>query len=208
MHKLISILGIMFMLYSCGSNEGVNNCRYNRDKLLTEIDTALLDKRDYPDEQFYEVLDKGSNIGARGIYKFDKDETLRFYAFLLSDSNDYIFSREYDSLGTLIDSTGREVVQWYFRKISSDSVKITFYLYGINQTYDDINLGFGTATRTNIDLFKSPIFSNILGGSFTSVIDKEENRKIFITGKRFNTCSGEKYSFTDSTEVPSELFDN
>ncbi len=207
MRNLIFVLIAGIIFYSCDSkNEIKNNCRYSSGRLIEDFDSALIEVKSFPNGRVYEILDKGSNIGAKGIYKFDEIGRLRFYAFLLSDSNDYTFSRQYDSLGRTIRVTGGEVVQCYFRKISTDSLKITFFLYGLSQKYADINLQYGTTYKTEVELFKSPIFSNILGGSIMTELSKERGKIIYIMGKRLDICSASEYYFRDSVNVPSELF--
>ncbi len=162
----------------------------------------MFDFGDFRKEGLIEVSDKKSNIGAKGIYKFDLDQRLRFYAFLLSDSNDYVFSREYDVDGRIVNKTGGDVVQWYFRKLSEDSMKVTFYLYSLDERYDSIDLSYEKQTLKNIVLYTSPIYSNIVGTSVTLPNLNKQNGIIYIKGKKENKCIPRESTFVDSSSVP------
>lgn len=168
------------------------------------FDTTIYNKKGNFGEKGYEVIDKGSDIGVKGFYKFDKNQNLIFYAFLLSDSNEYNFSIEYDKFGSEIKTTGNEVIQWYFRKVNSDSIRATFFLYTINRKYQNIKV---IADRTHkVDLVESPIFSNIIGGAFYFRLKDITREKIYIEGQRINVCNQSKIEFKDSAFIPRSLF--
>jgi hypothetical protein len=197
------LLFLIVIICSC-KKENNNKCRYTLDDLLQNFDTSLLVQAAYKDYGVYEVTDVGSNIGVKGIYKFDKNKTLRFYAFLLSDSNDYIFSRSFDTAGNIIGKTGKEVVQWYFRKLSGDSVKVTFFLFGLHQNYNNVQVKLAQSSK-DIKLVKSPIFSNILGGSIICSKLELNTDWLFITGKNDDECLNLKKTFLDSAAVLAEF---
>lgn len=187
-------------MYSCGNKPVKPNfcCIYNSDKLFSEYTEKTLDTTYYEDGEFLEVIDKGSDIGSRGIYKFDKNKKLRFYAFLLNTQNEYDFSRVYDSTGCLVEQSGSEVVQWYLRP-QKDSIKITFYLFGLKKTYSDVSVFSKSIGEIPVKLFKSPIFSNLQVGSF--MVSNRVNEKFNIKGKMFEKCTERLDFFKDSVFI-------
>jgi hypothetical protein len=204
MHRIYFII-IAILFYSCVSKMKKEPCIYTRDKLLKNFNNALLDSENYPNDSLLEVWDKGSSNDVRGIYKFNSAGILRFYAFLLSDSNEYNFSRTYDTTGNIVEKTGNDVVQWYFRKLQGDSIKLTFYLFGLDQSYSDLQLKLASDDLKEIKVFQSPIFSNILAGSIICDRASLDTEWIYLTGKRHNKCLNTDEKFADSAEVPAEV---
>jgi len=125
------------LICACSLRQEKVHCRYTSTDLLRTHDSSLFEKKYYQQENLIEFLDLGSRDGVKGIYKFDENKVLRFYAFLLSDSSDYVFSRSYDDEGHVVERSGREVIQWYFRKLPNESIKITFYMFCLRQCYKD-----------------------------------------------------------------------
>jgi hypothetical protein len=97
----LNVLISLILIFSCREKQKNTQCLYTRDAISKAFDTSLLEKRNYSKDSLFEVLDIGADGGTRGIYKFDEKNRLGFYAFLLSDSNNYNFSRTYDTLGNI-----------------------------------------------------------------------------------------------------------
>jgi hypothetical protein len=201
----IYFLIIAILFCSCVSKKKNEPCIYTRENLLKNFDNALLNSQNFPNDSLLEVWDKGSNNDVRGLYKFNTSGILRFYAFLLSDSNEYNFSRTYDTSGNIIEKTGNDVVQWYFRKLPGDSIKLTFFLFGLDQTYSDLQLKLASDDLKEIKVFPSPIFSNMLAGSIICDRGNLNSDFIYLTGNRHNKCLNTDEKFADSVEVPTEV---
>lgn len=202
---IITIL-VLSILLSCTSGEAekFSTCRYTSSNLLAENDTSLLEIKQYKDDNLLEILDKGSDIGARGIYKFDNNKTLRFYAFLISDSNDYVWSRTYDTLGSIIENTGGSILLWYFNKPYADSIGVTAFLSTLGQKYQNIKFSLDRKKWQQPLVFKSPIFSNVIGCKF--IINAQINYShLFIRGDVIENCAKEMPNyFIDSIVIPKQ----
>jgi hypothetical protein len=134
-----------------------------------------------------------------GLFQFDRNQMLRFYAFLVNDSNEYSFSLAYDSLGNIVNRTGGDVVNWVIDKHDADSLDITFLLYSIHFSYGRSKLVIDRDTFANIRLFKSANFSNLIGGSITIPHTKYRGRKIiYLSGLKKNMCTSETSILKDS----------
>jgi hypothetical protein len=193
--KRFLLIITFFGIISCHQNtENKHPCIYLLSDLYRNYDSVKFRvsksrTKDWVDLEEY----SGSN--PKQLYQFDKNNRLRFYAFLFNDS-DYNFSEKYDSLGNTIGKTGSEIVKWFIEKHGSDSLDITFLLYTIHRSYGNINLIFGKQTFQNIKLFKSSEFSNLIGGTKrVSLTGEKVDRSIYLSGRKFNVCSNDTVTF-------------
>ena len=193
----------------CNSSTGTkSNCKYILDDLLQKVDSPKIEIKKYEKDSMTEAVDVSNNIlEGRGLYKFDNNNVLRFYGFLVNNNNnDCYFSVFYDSSGSEIKRTGDDVVRWYAKTIAKDSFQLIFYLYAINNNFNNLKIKIDNYTISNINLVPSKMFSNLLG--FSTIISKNiTNRTIYITGERVNTCNKEKFPIKDSVILPNTVID-
>ena len=196
---------ILSYSFSCNSKENeVKNCSYTVADLYRDYDSLSFEKVKFERKGNTDFLDKGS-MGKRSIYTFDNNNVLRFYAFLISDSNEYNFSIRYDSLGNEIKRIGPEVVHWFFRKLGKDTVSVTFFLNAINHVYNGLRIEYGTKKYNDIQLQKSEVFSNIIGSTIDIVMPKSSLiDTVYIYGLKKDACSGKEIDFKDFVLIPSE----
>jgi hypothetical protein len=194
---------IFCLVLSCNlKKDKKENCSYSIDHLLKDFDSSQFER--IPFEEKIDFIEKKSSLGERGIYTFDKNNILRFYGFLINSNNEYDFSIQYDSLGNEISRTGRDVVQWYFRKLENDSLKVTFLLYSANYSFSNISLQLKNKSINNIKLFKSPLFSNLIGNSIVLPLVQGKDT-VFISGQKVNLCTGKSQRFEDFVLIPKEV---
>ena len=67
---------------------------------IKKYDSTKYTRIDYETPKMTEIFDSNS-FQEKGHYKFDEYNRLRFYAFLVDDSNGYYFSINYDTLGRM-----------------------------------------------------------------------------------------------------------
>jgi len=195
------------ILLSCNLNNSPKEiCTYKLNSYITNFDTSRFTKTEYDSPKITEIMDKPDIVKERGFYKFDQNNTLRFYAFLLNNKNEYNFSIEYDSLGNEINKSGTEVVHWYFRRLTNDNLRITFLLYSIHHIYKNVLIKYGTNHFNNIELQKSEAFSNIIGNTLELKISKaNKSDTIYILGEKEYSCSHKIHIFTDFVLIPKEI---
>ncbi len=199
---------ISLTVFSCSKKtKKAFNCIYSIDSLVRDYDTSKFFVQHFKDKRVVDFIEPRSKYGEAGIYTFDESDNLRFYGFLRNDSNMIDFSIQYDSLGNEVARTGGEVVNGYFRKIGSDSLKFTFFLLALNYSYSDIVVKNGIIKIEPGQLYKSDIFSNLIGKTITISFDSKHNNKmVYIEGIRENTCTKKMKHFIDSTIIPSEVY--
>jgi hypothetical protein len=206
MLKTFILIFVMICMVSCNTNDNKKtSCAYTLADINKIFDSSMMERVDYKKDSVKEVLDRGSNFGERGIYKFDENDILRVYAFLINDRREYDFSIHFDSLGNEIRRTGTEVVQWYFRKLKGDSLAVTFFLSTINRSYENLSIEYGGKRIENIQLRKSKTFSNLIGS--TNDVKAPSTRKdtVYLYGIREDACSRQKRTFKDFVLVPKEV---
>jgi hypothetical protein len=184
----------------CNSGKNKNICSYKIDTLFKNYDSSKFIIKRY--DNLVEVLDSVPQAEEKGIYKFDKNGVLRFYAYLLNENNDYYFGIEYDSLGREINKPKSTVVRCLVSKFGSDSLKLSFLLYKINNSYGDIQLE-GSNFLKKVSLFESKHLSNLIGADL--IIPIPPNKTVYITGAMRNNCLFEATNFKDSVILPKEL---
>ena len=202
MRLLLSSLSILAILYSCNSNSKTTlqtNCLIKYDSLFKLIDTNNLEIIRGTDSAAIEVLDKMSKYGQRGILRFDKNNNLRFYAFLYNDHNDASFFLTYDSLGNKTRRSNSEVLQWLFYSPKDSTVKFTFFLCALDRNYGDITIKAGKFRKDKITLYKSSFTKLICANVSINKEDLDNTRKIYITGNWQDKCLKEQRLFIDST---------
>ena len=201
----IALLLATVNLFSC-HNKGktISPCVvYTLDSLASRYDTSAFFIKHFKDKRVIDFIEPRSKYGEAGIYTFDENNNLRFYGFLTNDSNVIDFSIQYDSQGNEVERTGSDVVNGYFRKYNSDSLKMTIFLYSINYSYKDVSIRIANVTIKCGELYKSDIFSNLIGKTITIPSFKNlQKRMTYVEGTRVNLCTQEVKHFIDSTEIP------
>ncbi|MCB0716090.1 MAG: hypothetical protein KDC06_08765 [Chitinophagaceae bacterium] len=204
--KILSTLTFIFFFISCGSaKDKCVGCEYTLSRLLEEYGSKKFTvKTDYKDG-FVHVFEHRNKYGEAGLYYFDSSGRIRFYAFLIDSTNFVDFSIEYDSKGCIINRTGSEVVNGYFRK-SEDSIKATFFLNSINTAYSNINVRVGNKIIEIDTLYQSDFFSNILGRTISLPCSWVESEPmLYVKGLKRNLCTNKVNIFIDSTLIPNEV---
>ena len=194
-------------MISCHQNGKRNTkCVYSMDDLFKKYDSTkfkMAKSRTLDWIDVTEIVDSGS--GESNLYQFDKNNMLRFYAFINDSNNDFTFSVKYDSLGNVENKTGRDVVRWHLSSRGSDSLDLTFFLYGINYSYWDITLVIGVDSISNLEIFKSA-YSNLF--AYTQTIknsrlkDDSVKRRVYVYGKKVNMCTNDTTIFSDLGYLP------
>lgn len=199
---------IICIFFSCINKEKQKrNCAYTINDFYNNVDTTMMIKRKFEKESVTEFVDKKNKINQGGIYKFDENNILRSYAFLIDTTNKALYAIEYDSFGNEISKTGSDVIQWYFRRMGGDSLAITFLLYSINYSYDSVQLQYGDLFLNNIEMYKSPNFSNLLVRTVdVALIKNKAMNKISLIGIKENSCTSKSSFFSDSTFIPEKIF--
>ncbi len=202
MKNTIKVLLILFVC-SCNQKHDNTNCAYQVRDFINVYDTSRYKIKVYFDEGMTEIKDRNTTVIERGIYKFDEKNILRFYGFLINETNGYHFGVDYDSLGNETERVGSEVVQWYFRKINDDTVRVTFLLFGLNNHYEQLTMQYPNGKIEQLELIKSERFSNLIGSSLDFA--KRQNGaglSLYIKGYRINDCTQTKTAFKDSVQIP------
>ena len=202
MRIAIKILLILFV-YSCNRKSDNTNCAYHVRDFINAYDTSRYKLKVYPDEGMTEIKDNNTSVSERGIYKFDEKNILRFYGFLINDNNGYNFGVDYDSSGNEIKRVGSEVIQWYFRKINTDTIRVTFLLFGLRNHYEQVTIQYPNGETEQVELIRSERFSNLLGNSLDfSKKQIVNDLPIYIKGYRINDCTQSRTAFKDSVHIP------
>lgn len=205
MKKAIKALFIL-VLYSCNERSDNSNCAYHVQDFIRSHDTSQYNLKVYPGEGMTEIKDTNTSVTERGIYKFDEKNILRFYGFLINENNGYHFGVDYDPSGKEIKRVGSEVIQWYFRKISTDTIRVTFLLFGLHNHYDQIVVRYPNGANEQVELMRSDRFSNLLGNSLDfAKLQLNAGRSIYIQGDRINECTQSRTAFKDSVQIPSAM---
>ncbi len=199
MKKYIIYIASIFsiFIFSCSDNSTEKNKRYTISDFFKKYDSSKFRTKEY--EGWKEILDTVNITGERGLYKFDKNGTLRFYGYLLNENNDYFFGVEYDSLGNMIKAPKSNVIRWFVSKIGEDSLKLSFLLYGINYSYGKVKIE-DSNYLIKVPLFESKYFSNILAGDI--IIKKPKKKIVYITGVMNNHWQNKVSNFKDSVIIP------
>ena len=195
------------MLFSCGLRPKVHNnlarCAVRYDSLFQTVDTSNLEILKNTDSAAIEVLDKRSQKGDRGLFRFDSKGNLKFYAFLVNYHNDYEFSIVYDSLGNRKRSTTGEVVHWFFFKRRDSALRFEFLLCAVDFNYADIKVEAGSFVSENVRLFESD-FVKLIGAEIRiPSMYLVGHSKIYVSGMKQDKCTKIESSFIDSATIPS-----
>lgn len=181
------------------------NCFVKYDSLFRDIDTSELEIIRNTDSAAIEVLDKQTKSGERGLFRFDENDNLRFYAFLNNEHNETNFYIEYDSTGKKMRSTTQEVVQWTFFKRKDSTLRFEFYLCALDYNFGEIQIKAGKYKSEEITLFETS-FVKLIGADVRfNFSNLDSSQKIYITGRKQDKCSKSFSEFTDSTTVPADL---
>jgi len=203
MKTLIFILTITTIFAACHFKH--NNISYS--KTTDSCSYTLLDFVSANDSSKY-ILTKLTNMTEVSDkvkweyvsqYIFDTNNVLRFYAFANTKTHSYKFGIDYDSLGHQIDTLKSTIVSWYVDRMVHDSVVITFYLYGINYSYKDIEVIEPNYTK-KISLYYSDYFSNLIHGKDT-LANPHKTIMIYVTGTIKNKCTQQAKEFIDSSSL-------
>jgi hypothetical protein len=191
---------LIFFSSSCESDKKDEVvCNYTLNDFLKKYDTSrvMINKGD----GFTEIFDTIKSGG--GDFKFDKNNILRFYGFLLDEKkNSFRFGVNYDSLGNQINTPKFTVVRWIGTKKGNDSLVLNFYLYSINYSYEDVKL-FNSNFSRDIELFESDFYSSLICGEAT--IENPYKKKLFyLKGKIRNNCTKISRDFIDSSYVTAD----
>lgn len=192
---LISFIMICFII-SCKKNEK-SYCQYKLKQLLA-IDTPQVSIT-YKDDSIIEVREKTKN-GFGGMYRFDREDNLRFYGFFINDTQFY-YSEEYDHKGNIIQTEGVPMVSFdVFRKKNNDTVLFTGSLYSLNKKYEEIEIISNNKDTIRPKLlYKSDLYTNMKEFYFTLPIAKSINDLVFYaTGTVISMCNQGKESFNDT----------
>ncbi|HSZ34494.1 MAG TPA: hypothetical protein VK772_14360 [Puia sp.] len=198
---------ILFSLYysiSCNQSFSKNpTCIVLEENILKKYDSSKFKITNSRTAGWSDVIENPLVPDKKCLYEFDENKRLRFFAYLINDS-DYIFSYKYDSLGNIIGKTGDEVVKWFSSKPSVDSLQISFLLFSLNFSYIRNTLIVNNDTFSNVKLYKSRYYTNLIGGSATTVIKRSEHKGfVYLTGERLNKCSRDTTFYADSISLES-----
>ena len=200
MKKLFFLFSLFLVFVSCSKIKSEKHrCIYLFDELVfNDTNRLIMEKSHTPN--FQDLLERDDSSKEKSLYQFDSNRRLRFYAFLYNDS-DYSFSIKYDSLGNIIKKTGGDVVKWVAEKQGTDSLHVAFLLYSIGISYGKINMTVNNDTFKNITLFKSRIFSNLVGGTIRAPSRDIIGKNIKITGLKRINCTSVYAHFNDSVII-------
>jgi hypothetical protein len=198
---------LLFSLYySISCNHSISKkptCIVLEENILKKYDSTKFKISNSHTPGWTDVIENPLSRDKKCLYQFDKNKRLRFFAYLINDS-DYLFSYKYDSLGNIVNKTGDEVVKWFSSKPVADSLEITFLLYSLNFSYRRVTLIIGNDTFGNIVLYKNRYYTNLIGGSATVLIKTGVNKEFaYVTGEKLNKCSRDTTFYTDSISLES-----
>jgi hypothetical protein len=201
-----TVLAIVSLTYFLSCNTKTNklgNCAYNFNTFQKNFNNSRYDKR-ITDENWIEVMDKDNDFGEKGLYQYDENLRLRRYAFLLDSTNEAYYIVQYDSLGNEIERPKSEVVRWYIRSESKDSLRLAFYLNAIQHQYKNIQIQYSDTTVSITKLEDSERFTNLIGARF--LLPKlQKGAKVVLTGLKINTCTNIQQKFNDFVIIPSQM---
>jgi hypothetical protein len=150
-------------LTSCVEYSKREKCSYTIHSLFASHDSSLFEVNIY--EGVTEVIDQHNDANERGIYKFDENGVLRFYAYLIDSLNNFFFSINYDSSGRQMGQLSSPVVRWFVSKADTESVSVMFLLYQVNHSYGEVRV-IGNNVK-QVSLYKADKSSNLIGATIT-----------------------------------------
>jgi hypothetical protein len=194
---LIFFFLLILLNFSCNTNKKNEvTCNYTLKDFFERQDTTRVAIRN--GNGFTEIFDTIKSGG--GDFKFDKNNVLRFYGFLLNEKkNSFRFGINYDSLGNQINAPKCTVVRWIGRKKENDSLILNFYLYNINYSYENIRL-FSSNFSHAIELFESDFYSALICGEVT-IANPRKKELFYVKGKIKNNCTQTSKDFIDSSYI-------
>jgi hypothetical protein len=199
-HQILIFIFLFFI--SCKTKKQNNSpCYhpYTSSNLLKDYDSAR-----FQIQQTIEGIEISDTFTfmERGLYKFDKNNNLRLYAYLVDTTNATNFEISFDSLGNEIEQKGSNVMRWFINKKGTDSLRVWFLLFKINRSYGDIHIT-GSDFSTQVPLFEGKSFSNTISSQV--IINKHQKKALILTGIIRNDCSNKTAEFNDSVNIPKYL---
>lgn len=197
--NLVIVIGILIYV-SCNNNDLENvKCDYNF-QMLMNYDSLLVKLSSNNDT--FDVEDKiGDNDKySKGIYRFDENKRLRFYAFYIDDYF-YKYSEEYNENGELIHHEGNTLLEYRLVKGINDSVIFNGFISSLKKEYKSIEVYLNNKDTLIIKyLYKSDLYSNVKCFSYKYKVDNDLN---IITKMSFQSnCSNKNYTLFDTTFIP------
>jgi len=189
-----------------GNDIELKTCPLLRSTIFNGWDTTRLETTYYPKEDnLIEILDKPTENGERGLYKFDTNGVLRVYAFLQDLHNDASFIVEYDSTGKVINEDGGNVTQLYFWR-GKQNIKVSFMLSVLNYNWGGIAIKAGKFKKADIALYNWSL-TKLIGASLFIPIKELDTTvsTIYISGIKQNKCTKQETDFIDSLKLKKPL---
>jgi hypothetical protein len=188
---------------NCNTNvEKMGDCIYTKFSLFNT--DSLLVSFDYKNDTL-EAFDKIGILKnySKGLYRFDKNNNLRFYGFYVNDSN-FKYSEEYDEFGNLIYFQGSTLLEFRILNKKNDTCQFNVFLSSLQKKYLDIIIVLNRRDTLTPDfLFKSTLYSNVKCFSFSYKAKPQVKELELITKMSFvNNCSKKQYTLYDTAIVP------
>ena len=174
-------------------------CEYKLHNLLKERPFSELTIEKLDDTTIL-VVDKNfsQTITSKSFYRFDSNNVLRQYSFLLDNTNSN-YSENFDSIGNLINKTGDVLLETRIWKKENDTLLFNMFLSALQKEYKDICIIINdTCTIYPKLLYKSQEYSNVKCFSFKKRIVFPNNKKdlsFVISGLFQNNCNKSTDSF-------------
>jgi hypothetical protein len=195
--KAVSIgIAILFVFGFCNNKPRKSSCHYNLNQLLISDTPKVIIT--YQNDTLTEVRDR-INEKSGGIYTFDKNKNLRYYAFMI-DSLQYQYSEEYDIDGNVINRIGKPLVMHQLQKEKNDTVSFVISLFSLNKKYGGIQVvsNRGDTIEPGF-LYKNKFYSNLKCFFLKLPVAKDINNLMLYTNVNLiNTCSNLDESFSDT----------
>jgi hypothetical protein len=191
-------------MFSCKEKTN-ENCHYTLEQLINDSTSV---KFTYQNDTLTEIRDIGKDSSTYGLYLFDKDKNLRFYAFFVDSKEQYRYSEQYDSIGNLVKKEGSPLVEYRLFKGQKDTVIFDASLFSLNKKYEKIEIISNNLDTINpIYLYKSNFYSNVNSFEFKLPVVNNISSLILTANLEFtNTCNQQKESFRDTVSFKNVEF--
>ena len=195
-NTFIRHLFISLILISC-NNQEKQNCQYKLSTLISNDSPKV--KISFQNDTLVEVRDIVKDSSTYGLYTFDYNHNLRFYAFMII-GNKYRYSEEFDSNGNLIKKEGNPFLEYKVFKGVKDTLIFEISLYAFRKKYEDIEIMTNKLdTITPQYLFKSNLYTNIKCFSFKLPFKNRIKDLIFyVEGVVIDECKNERQIYKDT----------
>jgi hypothetical protein len=188
---------VLLLLFSC--NREAPNCRiYATDILKGNPKKVYVAYR--KKDTILGISDYGRDKTKAGAYYFFPNGELESYKFFETDSA-YDYEEKYDSMGQLVKTIGRPLVDVRVREVNIDSAIVGYYLFSLHKRYRNVKVLISTGQVFFPALKDDTSYSNMKSFSINLSTRNLTRFGIAFSCDYENTCTLQKYSIQDTLRL-------